>query len=387
MALALLGTACGRSPIDPGEDAGDEVADTEESTDIDTEESTDTDMEESTDTDAGESTESESESTESESTESESESTESESTESESESTESESESTESESESTESESESETSDPPPGPADPKVCEPCADPWTLDGDLILEDAEPVDLPACLTHITGELRIRSIDDASILSVLEHLQTVDGNVFITHNADAEALPNLSALGCLEHIGGLFFLRYNAFETVDGLEHLHTVGSTLELSYHDNLVSLWGLSALESTGHNFHLQGNPALPSLQGLNALVEVGGKMTIGGCQWSEYDAVPVGLDSLSDLSGLDSLTVVSSLEISANSGLVSLAGAPSLTTVSNDLELHDNEQLDPALIDAFVEGLDVGDEVNTCNSWDPREQLGCGWCSWGFPPQ
>ncbi len=123
---------------------------------------------------------------------------------------------------------------------------------------------------------------------------------------------------------------------------------------------ISDLQPLSQLVQAG-GVALSGMPLVTSLDGLAQLKTVG-VLTIGQCINGGPDTP--GMDGLTSLAGLESLTNIWDLGIANNPGLISLAGAPKLASVTT-MELVGNPQLTQTAVDAFTAQLDM-DPENAC---------------------
>jgi hypothetical protein len=96
------------------------------------------------------------------------------------------------------------------------------------------------------------------------------------------------DLSALHCLEHVGGDMVVQYSpGLVTLHGLESLTLVGGQLGIGYHgsnfansEHLVNIAALSGLRAVAGDLDISGGDALESLAGLESLVAVGGQLMV-----------------------------------------------------------------------------------------------------------
>lgn len=260
-----------------------------------------------------------------------------------------------------------------------------------EGDLEITDDTPLAPLACLTEITGALRIEGTLFFTSFKELAGVHTIGDGVRISDNA---ALVDLDGLAGLRHVHcidlGSCFARIDIesnpdLSNIKGLAALETV-DTISLQHDLNLASLTGLTlgwdtfeadtpALLLGGledlvdlddiagvapfdgelhleNNIHLvdisalgphlaptlgwvviRGNIALPGLAGLEGVTAVDGLHLVDN-------------DALADLVALAALTDVGSLglEIEGHPALTSLHGLEQLTH-AGDLEIERNHAL------------------------------------------
>jgi len=150
----------------------------------------------------------------------------------------------------------------------------------------------------------------------------------------------LENLPLVADLEPLAGI---EEMAALTVDRLPLVPSLAPLADLRAIDQLV----------------LAGLPKVPSLAPLAKLESVPWRLSIGSCS--------DGLDSLTDLKGLDSLKWVRNLQIGNNDNLTSLAGLEGLLQLQY-LDTDNNPKLEPAAITTL--STQVNPPAELCSECD-----------------
>lgn len=204
-----------------------------------------------------------------------------------------------------------------------------------NGNVSLESQqEVIDFGANnYSEITGHLWIRDYSgDVSDLSPLLSLQRIGTELDISH---VESLVTLDGLNNLKSVGSLVILVNENLLTLDGLDNLMTIHNYLILDQNISLVSFSSLENITSIPGFLRIWNNEALTDMNGLENIVSVGGYLEI------------VGNDVLPNLNGLQGLISVGSyLHISQNDALISLQGLSSLNNVGLDLYIVRNPLLE-----------------------------------------
>lgn len=228
--------------------------------------------------------------------------------------------------------------------------------WTLaiGGNDSLADLDGL---AGLQDFSGRLIIEDnpvLEDISALELAIAPTGLDGIYLV----DNPALIDMVGLDQVTLAREVQLFNNDALISMHGLEGL--VASTVNFYVRDNdkLATMAGLEALE-TARVLHIADNPALTSLAGLDGLTTVTLALAIGACDVG-------GNDALVDLSGLENLTDVESLNINSNGGLTSLAGLDGLTSVAL-LFIMNNTALPTADAVALAAQLGV-DKPQICNN-------------------
>ena len=168
-----------------------------------------------------------------------------------------------------------------------------------------------------TEITGDLTIGDIDFITDINDLEPLSDLEsvGNLYIS----VDDLTDFNGLHNLTTVNGYFYLRsvnrnMNDFE---GLNSLSEINGSFGI-IRSNFNSLTGLENLNVVNGNFDILSGYSLTSFSGFQ-LTEIGGDFKIIDC------------DLLTNLSGIETLTSISeNLVIQENNNLVSLNGLQNL---------------------------------------------------------
>jgi hypothetical protein len=128
------------------------------------------------------------------------------------------------------------------------------------------------------RMLGSVHVPDAVSADVLVPLRSVRRIDGRLTLFRN---HALPDLSDLARLEHVGGRFSIRLDdsdgLFTSVDGVDALREVGE-LELIGNPDLRTLRGLGRLEAVHGDLSIVDNPSLPPAE-IDALLD---RLTVGG---------------------------------------------------------------------------------------------------------
>ncbi|HEX3765176.1 MAG TPA: hypothetical protein VHW23_41050 [Kofleriaceae bacterium] len=176
-------------------------------------------------------------------------------------------------------------------------------------DLLDSPLHALDLGALATAIVIDIQGGHLAD---LSGLRSLQSVRSLAL----GSVTGLVDLTGLAQLTDLGGLDLRNDLDLTSLDGLDQVRQITSTVSLVGNPALASLAGLRGVNRVG-SLHLEGSPAVTDLA-LTGLVTIDGALQI------------IDMDGLTNLGGLDALTSVG--------GAIVFTG---------------NDQLPQAAIDAF----------------------------------
>ncbi len=232
---------------------------------------------------------------------------------------------------------------------------------SISGDLIISgpDISYLDSLYPITNISGKLKIFVCGDLVNFEGLNNLVTVGGDVEIFNLV---SLLNFEGLNSLTTINGNLMIGAGSIlnqslESLNGLSSLDSIGGTLEVRDNNSLLSLEGLSSLRTINY-LEIDGNDFLTTL-GLSSL-----ETTVFGLDIGDNNSLIdlIGLENLENLNGnievsnnanLQSFVGLSSpsilevdlLLIYNNSSLIDLSGLESLTSISS-LIINSNENLE-----------------------------------------
>ena len=147
----------------------------------------------------------------------------------------------------------------------------------------------------LTTIGGTLRIDYnpvLESIEALSNLTQVNLFNGPyVQIHHNP---LLTSLSAFHNLTRLGSLSIIGNHALTNLDGLENItrldyadspepeNYIGTSLQITDNNSLISVDGLRNLTFVGSDFNIIGNPLLSSIEPFSNLVKVGCDLRVNG---------------------------------------------------------------------------------------------------------
>lgn len=204
----------------------------------------------------------------------------------------------------------------------------------FEGDVLLTSQKEVDDfgEEKYSEVTGNLAIIDSNFPPIknLDSLDELLTVGGNLRIEETTSIE-FANLNGLSSLASIkGGLMLIGNYWLNDLSGLENLSELNS-LEINRTANLFFLTGLEKI-TTLESLLIIDNQQLKNLDGLRNLSSVENKIVIDSNQ------------GLLNMSGLENLKELKSLDISHNEGLIDLTGLENLEKL-DDLIVSYNSSL------------------------------------------
>lgn len=186
-----------------------------------------------------------------------------------------------------------------------------------------------------------------DNLSLKSVADVKPLLSGNP----TQSSVTLANLPALASLAGLEGFTELNWIDLKSLPLIQDLAPLGQL-------KTVGWLGLS------------GMPLVEDLQPLSQL-ETAQRLSIGNCVPADLHT---GMDGLTSLAGLSSLTTLEELSVYDNKNLTTLAGADKLTSITKSWAEVDNPALDPAAVIAFedqvsLEACSTGDRACVC--FDP----------------
>lgn len=207
--------------------------------------------------------------------------------------------------------------------------------------------------AGLTHIDGDLTLRSNEGLSSLTGLDDLQAVTGELSISQYS---SLSNLDALSSLTSLGSLRLDALLSLESAQGLTGIDSVFGDL------TLVDVPGLTNGINWPNLTYVGGDLTLDNSSGTNSLGDYGGLTSLAGSlRISAHNNLTDNLSAFSGLTGLSSLTIdgnesftsaadltaltdLDTLRLSGNSALTAIDGFTGIT-ILDALIITDNAQL------------------------------------------
>lgn len=264
-----------------------------------------------------------------------------------------------------------------------------------------------------TRLTGNLELSTLDPnpsdpITNVDALNSINTLDARL-ILRNLDQ--LNNIDGLSNLTTIhGALQFDNCSAFLNMDSFENITTVGTFLTIQDCIQLQNIDGLSGLTSIG-NFEIWGCPNVTSLAGLSNVTNLGGisisnmeslpnlnglhnvqNTQMGKLILRDLDLITtIGVfqsvetvtnfliidrnDLLNDISDIN-VQSTAKLEIRINTSLNSLDGLESIQSVTEELKVISNAQLDDlcALESLIQNGGLTGSYIVNNNFYNPTQQ-------------
>ncbi len=174
------------------------------------------------------------------------------------------------------------------------------------------------------------------------------------------------------CNEIQGNITIAKKN-IANLNGLIGVVSISGNLFFASVDSLTSLSGLDSLHSVGGGFIVDGY-LLSNLQGLNNLESIGGNLVIRSC------------NNLADLSALQNLTVVNGiLAIDYNASLTTLNGIQNIdANLLTGLFIHSNPNLSTCEVQSICNYLEYSNDTivihsNTYGCDNPEEvKTACG---------
>lgn len=227
-----------------------------------------------------------------------------------------------------------------------------------------------DASPCVDVHDGDLLVDATTD---LATLVTIREVTGSVTISRSEPP--LVDLSALGCLERIGGKLIVDETpVLADLTGLGRLSYLGKSLIVQRNADLTSLEGLDSLRYVPY-IQVTSSPSLERL-GLHTLQAVG-TITIGYC---DNDASsPSAVPSLAEIDAMDEMLSLGSLQVHGATALTSLDGLRDLAERRvhvGSLKFWMNHDLPIAEIEDVAGALGVA--VDACaNLGQPAEDCFC----------
>ena len=203
----------------------------------------------------------------------------------------------------------------------------------------------------------------------LSGLSGLTSIGGSLLVRYNF---SLSNLHGLDTLTSIGGYLYIEFNnSLVNLTGLEGLTSIGGDLSIA-ENSLVNLLGLVGLTSIGGDFRI-GYTSLVNLYGLESLTSIMGCLAIG---YVSYQGIILQNPYLKDISSLSNLTSIGGdLQIIGNDSLSNLTGLDSINANSiSQIIIHNNPMLsvcDVYSVCSFLDlngNVEIHDNASGCNS-------------------
>lgn len=181
---------------------------------------------------------------------------------------------------------------------------------------------------------------------------------GNVIINDIVNGN-ITNLTGLAQLEKTGSLSITNNTALSSLFGLDNITIISGNVSIQNNDALVNFSGLNSLEVivgvNGVSFSISGNDGLIDFTGLEALNEIYYTSPFFPNQDFPGSLTISSNSNLVNLSGLNGLTSLASLEVTSNVMLSSLDGINGLTQTSIEIignplltSLNGLEQLESA---------------------------------------
>jgi hypothetical protein len=193
---------------------------------------------------------------------------------------------------------------------------------TLSSNSVLADLTPL---SSLHTVHGLLNIGFNSNMRSLHGLENIKSVN-ELRIT----GQTLDDLTGLSGLTSVIGSLAMEANSISTLNGLNHITSVGDQLLIKSDSTLTSLDGLSGVTTIG-KMEISYTRRLQTI-GMHSLQKVG--------EINIYQNM-----ALVNLDGLSSLTTIGALDISDNPNLQSIRGLGSVNTSSAGISLYKNPQL------------------------------------------
>jgi len=151
------------------------------------------------------------------------------------------------------------------------------------------------------------------------------TVSGKLHI----EGDDIVDLTPLGDVVSVGGLFLLRNPLLTNLDGLDGLSSIthaGSWLSIVANPLLANTDGLASVTSVAGSLFFSSNASLSNVDGLSGLANFAGDLEIGDNPM---------LADLNGFSGLESVHLEGRLVIFRNDALATLNGLSGIISVGN----------------------------------------------------
>jgi hypothetical protein len=222
---------------------------------------------------------------------------------------------------------------------------------SLDGDVVISGSPS------LTNLVGLGAVETmgavtLSDLGLVNLrgLESLTTVEGDLTLF---DLYGLVDMTGAGALDFVDGNFIVEQTGAHDFAGLDSIRRVRQALIVR--DSEASLDGLDHLATVGGSIILERVARLSSLNGLSGVAEIGGHLRIDEAPTLNSLVGPSNLRNIngslwltqtnvSALNGLSRLVAVGGLHLDTNPELVSTAGLPPVVNYS-ELVLHWNASL------------------------------------------
>ncbi|WP_228054850.1 thrombospondin type 3 repeat-containing protein [Kordia antarctica] len=171
-----------------------------------------------------------------------------------------------------------------------------------------------------------ISIKNNASLSSLAGLESITTA-GEIIVENNG----LVTLNGLNNLTTVSTTLTIKENnSLNSLDGLNSLSSVGTNLLINLNSNLTSISALSNLTSVGNDIYVINHPNLASLVGLEGL------NTVDEVQITNNQAI-----TAADFTGLTDVTNFTIY----NNGQLQTLSMPNLTNVSNQLSIYGHSSL------------------------------------------
>lgn len=196
----------------------------------------------------------------------------------------------------------------------------------------------------ISCIQGFLSIIGNDSLNNLQGLNNLKYINKELTVISNTE---LINMTGLDSLEYIGGGLLIAHNPMlKSLIGLNSLTYIGNSLSIWFNPELKNLIGLGSLSHSGV-VSIKNNSSLKSLDGLEMLKEIRSSLLIQSN------------DSLEDLNGLLSVkSIGGSLKIEDNIMLKSLSGIDNIKSYTiDDLYIENNDSLSSCAVKSICDYL------------------------------
>ena len=229
----------------------------------------------------------------------------------------------------------------------------------LDGNfnagLVIQDNSSLQNLEGLNNLK-EIRSFELINNSSLNSIEELKNLSGEMGRIEISKNPQLKNLQGLENIESINVALLLEENGVTNLEGLTNLKVV-DFISIIKEDALVDLSGVSNLEMINRNLIIQYCPTLTDLTGLEKLtvsdsLEIHLKYNIGLKNLNGLQNLKQikefrfwGQESLENFNGLESLeTVHGRLEVWKNQGLIDFSGLASIMDLG-ELSVRENNDL------------------------------------------
>lgn len=181
---------------------------------------------------------------------------------------------------------------------------------------------------------------------------------GNIDLSTQAEVNAF---GAIGYTKIDGNLRFISSSDITDLSSLTSIDSIIGELVISHNNNLTTLEGLDNIMYVSNRVNIQKNSSLTDVTGLSGLAYVENSLSIDDNFSLDTIAGFTNLNSLKRLliidnpnlltiSGFTSLTMIEEfMTIKSNESLLSIPGFSDLTTVTDDLRISNNISLSDSL--------------------------------------